>query len=157
METMATVLISGLITGLQQHRMPGLEEERQKLLGLLLAIQPVLLAAERLFLDEDTEHMAETWLRDVDAAAYGADDILDEFRYAKLQAEMETDRHQSGDNVRTSIFSFCKIGGMRLPFKGGMMRKRLRAILTRFEDLNKRSTYFISQGGPKRLLPGAEG
>ncbi|KAJ4820613.1 Disease resistance protein RGA2 [Rhynchospora pubera] len=117
---MEEVLISGMVNLLQQ---PGLvpddmEQEGQKLLNLLMAIQPFLSDAHLrakpgpwLWARDEGDIEVSTWLDDLKEVAYHADDILDGFRYVKLHAQT-----QAGEKVRTHLLSCSKVGDMTLSY-----------------------------------------
>jgi Leucine-rich repeat (LRR) protein len=132
----AGALISGLITVLQRRPglMPKMEREQENLLNLLLEIQPVMVDAE---LRAEWNDEVRNWLSDLKAAAYDADDILDEFSYAKLQAEAETSRHQNVKKECTTLSSLYKISNIKILFNWGV-RGELQGLAKRIGQVKER-------------------
>ncbi|XP_078169225.1 putative disease resistance protein RGA1 [Carex rostrata] len=173
---MASMLISGLITLLQQ---PGLmlemEEERQKLLEFftdaltklsdaelrakgdpgvktwLVDLNAVEDDSQLRVLRIEAEHDVRTWLDDLNAAAYEADNIVDDFTYAKLKAEAEADgcRNQNGDRVRVGLFLLSCFKTSSINRRGALqgIENRICSIVNRIDDLDERMRAFNFRPG----------
>ncbi|KAF3333239.1 disease resistance protein RGA2-like protein [Carex littledalei] len=141
------MLIPDLIRNLQQPgSMLEMEEERKKMLDFFADTQSKLADAEfRAEGDPDVN----TWLVDLNEVVDDADDILDDFRYATLQAEEKADSKgcQNGDRVRAGIFSCFKISSINLPFFNewtlsngalGGIGNRIGSVVNKIDDLVER-------------------
>ncbi|KAF3340608.1 disease resistance protein RGA3 [Carex littledalei] len=147
------MLISGLIPLLQQ---PGLMLEmkeqpgfmRHKLLDFFTDALPKLADAE---LRAEAEPDVRTWLDDLNAVAYEADDIVDDFRYAKLQAEAEADgcRNQNGDRVRAGLFLLSCFKSSSNNRSGALqgIENRISSIVNKIDDLDERMRAFNFRPG----------
>ncbi|KAF3340607.1 putative disease resistance protein RGA4 isoform X2 [Carex littledalei] len=146
---MASMLISGLIPLLQQSgSMLKMEKERHKLLDFFTDTLPKLADAE---LRAEAEPDVRTWLDDLNAAAYEADDIVDDFRYAKLQAEAEADgcRNQNGDRVRAGLFLLSCFKSSSNNRSGALqgIENRISSIVNKIDDLDERMRAFNFRPG----------
>ena len=153
------MIISGLIHLLQQ---PGcmleMEEQRQTLLDFFTDALPKLADAK---LRAEADPDVRTWLDDLNAAAYDADDIVDDFRYAKLQAEAEADgcQNQNGDRVRVGLFHFScfKISGINrsgvlqgIQNRIGLVVNKIENLVERMRDLNFQPSQEINIASAER-------
>ncbi|XP_078158253.1 putative disease resistance protein RGA3 [Carex rostrata] len=137
---MASMLISGMIPLLQQSGlMLEMEEQYQKLLEFFTDALPKLADAE---LRAEAEPDVRTWLNDFNTVAYEADDIVDDFRYAKLQAEAEADscQTQNGDRVRVGLFLLSCFKTSSINRSGALqgIENRIGSIVNRIDDLDER-------------------
>ena len=174
---MASMLISGLIPLLQQPGlMPEMEEQCQKLLKFftdaltklsdaelrakgdpgvritwLVDLNAAADDAQLRVLRTEAEPDVRIWLDDLNAAAYEVDDIVDDFRYAKLQAEAEADgcRNQNGDRVRAGLFLLCCFKTSSNNRSGVLkgIENRIGSIVKRIDDLDERMRAFNFQPG----------
>ena len=138
---MASMLILGLIPLLQQRGlMIEMEEQRQKLLDFFTDALPKLSDTE---LQNEAEPDVRTWLDDLNAAAYDADDIVDDFIYAKLQAEAEAEGYQNGngDRVRAGLFLFSCFKISRINRSGVLqgIENRIGPVVKKIDDLVERT------------------
>ncbi|XP_078158255.1 putative disease resistance protein RGA1 [Carex rostrata] len=146
---MASMLISGMIPLLQQSGlMLEMEEQRQKLLEFFTDALHKLADAE---LRAEAEPDVRTWLDDFNAAAYEAEDIVDDFRYAKLQAEAEANgcRNQNGDRVRVGLFLLSCFKTSSIHRSGALqgIENRIGSIVNRIDGLDERMRAFNFQPG----------
>ncbi|KAF3340609.1 putative disease resistance protein RGA4 isoform X2 [Carex littledalei] len=146
---MASMLISGLIPLLQQPgSMLKMEKECQKLLNFFTDTLPKLADAQ---LRAEAEPNVRTWLDEFNAAVYEADDMVDDFRYAKLQAEAEADgcRNQNGDRVRAGLFLLSCFKTSRINQSGALqgIENRIGSIVKIIDDLDERMRAFNFQPG----------
>ncbi|PUZ52519.1 hypothetical protein GQ55_6G276800 [Panicum hallii var. hallii] len=70
-------------------RMWGVDEDRGRLERHLVYVQSLLADAEA---KSETNHAVRTWMKELKAAAYQADDILDDFQYEALRREVLSGR-----------------------------------------------------------------
>jgi len=70
-------------------RMWGVDEDRHRLERHLEYMQSMLVDAET---KSETNHAVWTWMKELKAAAYQADDVLDNFQYEALRCEAESGR-----------------------------------------------------------------
>jgi len=70
-------------------RMWGVDEDRHRLERHLEYVQSMLVDAEA---KSETNHAVWTWMKELKAAAYQADDVLDNFQYEALRREAESGR-----------------------------------------------------------------
>jgi len=70
-------------------RMWGVDEDRHRLERHLEYVQSMLVDAEA---KSETNHAVWTWMKELKAAAYQADDVLDNFQYEALRCEAESGR-----------------------------------------------------------------
>jgi len=78
-------------------RMWGVDKERRRLEGHLVYVQSLLADAEA---KSETNHAVRTWMKELKAAAYQADDVLDDFQYEALRREAE-----SGQSTARKVLS----------------------------------------------------
>jgi len=78
-------------------RMWGVDKERRRLEGHLVYVQSLLADAEA---KSETNHAVRTWMKELKAAAYQADDVLDGFQYEALRREAE-----SGQSTARKVLS----------------------------------------------------
>jgi len=80
-------------------RMWGVDKERRRLERhlVLVYVQSLLADAEA---KSETNHAVRTWMKELKAAAYQADDVLDDFQYEALRREAE-----SGQSTARKVLS----------------------------------------------------
>ncbi|KAK8451627.1 hypothetical protein SEVIR_6G238500v4 [Setaria viridis] len=76
-------------------RMWGVDQDRLKLERHLVYVQSLLADAEA---KSETNHAVRTWMKELKAAAYQADDVLDDFQYEALRREA-----LSGQSVASKV------------------------------------------------------
>ncbi|KAG8087789.1 hypothetical protein GUJ93_ZPchr0010g10933 [Zizania palustris] len=107
-------------------RMHGIDGDRRKLEHQLLAIQSKLMDAEE---KSETNPAVKRWMKDLKAAAYEADDVLDDFRYEALHREA-----QIGDSAIRKVL--CYFTPHRpLLFCASTMSKKLSNVLNKINEL----------------------
>ncbi|KAK8451623.1 hypothetical protein SEVIR_6G239025v4 [Setaria viridis] len=78
-------------------RMWGVDNDRLKLERHLVYVQSLLADAEA---KSETNHAVRTWMKELKAAAYQADDVLDDFQYEALRREA-----LSGQSTASKVLS----------------------------------------------------
>ena len=74
-------------------RMWGVDEDRHRLERHLKYVQSMLVDVEA---KSETNHAVWTWMKELKAAAYQADDVLDNFQYEALRREAQSLRSTTG-------------------------------------------------------------
>jgi len=78
-------------------RMWGIDDDRLKLERHLAYVQSLLADAEA---KSETNHAVRTWMKALEAAAYQAGDVLDDFQYEALRREV-----MSGRSLASKVLS----------------------------------------------------
>ncbi|KAG8087793.1 hypothetical protein GUJ93_ZPchr0010g9716 [Zizania palustris] len=106
-------------------RMCGVDGDRHRLERQLLAIQCKLMDAE---VKRETNPTVKSWMMDLTAIAYEADDVLDDFQYEALRREAQT-----GDSVTRKVLDYFTPHNPIL-FRATMSRK-LSSVLNKINRL----------------------
>ncbi|KAG6395420.1 hypothetical protein SASPL_146065 [Salvia splendens] len=110
----------------------GLDKDAQQLQRTLETIQAYLNDAEKKSITQDS---AKIWLRDLEAVAFDADNVLDELSYHLLHKKVKKMKTPKGKDKVLSCFS---------PFNGIMRRRNMahtiKQINTTFESMKKTAT-----------------
>ncbi|KAG5227226.1 disease resistance protein [Salix suchowensis] len=100
----------------------GLQTEFEKLERTYMKVQAVLKDAEEKQWEDEGIRI---WLKDLKAAAYDVDDVLDEF-------SIEDQRRKRGVNDRLRSFSFLDLNALVFRFK---MAHKLKNVRQKFDDI----------------------
>ncbi|RCV32133.1 hypothetical protein SETIT_6G233400v2 [Setaria italica] len=113
-------------------RMWGVDKDRLKLERHLVYVQSLLADAEA---KSETNHAVRTWMKELKAAAYQADDVLDDFQYEALRREA-----LSGQSMASKILSNFTSKN-RLVFRHKASRD-LKNVLEKIDELVTEMTKF---------------
>uniref|UniRef100_K3YFZ1 Uncharacterized protein n=1 Tax=Setaria italica TaxID=4555 RepID=K3YFZ1_SETIT len=113
-------------------RMWGVDKDRLKLERHLLYVQSLLADAEA---KSETNHAVRTWMKELKAAAYQADDVLDDFQYEALRREA-----LSGQSMASKVLSNFTSKN-RLVFRHKASRD-LKNVLEKIDELVTEMTKF---------------
>ncbi|KAJ6370980.1 hypothetical protein OIU77_001482 [Salix suchowensis] len=130
---LASILLGNFTTGVSEElgRVFGLQTEFEKLKSTFETVQAVLKdAEEKQWKDEGIR----IWLKDLKAAAYDADDVLDEF---SIEAQRRRQRRGLKDRLR----SFSSLDQNPLVFRFKMAHK-LKNVKEKFDDIDMRKNKF---------------
>ncbi|KAL6596983.1 hypothetical protein ACP70R_047117 [Stipagrostis hirtigluma subsp. patula] len=106
-------------------RMWGVDDDRDKLERRLLAVQSLLADAE---VKSETNPAVKRWMKDLQAVAYQADDVIDDFQYEALRREAQ--RRWSKTSKILSYFTSQN----RLVFRYKTSRE-LKNVLAKIDEL----------------------
>ncbi|OEL18708.1 Disease resistance protein RGA2 [Dichanthelium oligosanthes] len=106
-------------------RMWGVDDDRRKLERHLLSVQCLLADAE---VKSETNPAVKAWMRELKAAAYQADDVLDDFQYEALRREA-----QAGESTAAKVQRYFSLHSPIL-FRLTVSRN-LNSVLKRINDL----------------------
>ncbi|TKW11537.1 hypothetical protein SEVIR_6G238466v4 [Setaria viridis] len=127
-------------------RMWGVDNDRLKLERHLVYVQSLLADAEA---KSETNHAVRTWMKELKAAAYQADDVLDDFQYEALRREA-----LSGQSTASKVLSNFTSKN-RLVFRHKASRG-LKNVLEKIDELVTEMTKFglvALPEGPPQALP----
>ncbi|RCV32132.1 hypothetical protein SETIT_6G233300v2 [Setaria italica] len=127
-------------------RMWGVDQDRLKLERHLVYVQSLLADAEA---KSETNHAVRTWMKELKAAAYQADDVLDDFQYEALRREA-----LSGQSMASKVLSNFTSKN-RLVFRHKASRD-LKNVLEKIDELVTEMTKFglvALPEGPPQALP----
>ncbi|RCV32115.1 hypothetical protein SETIT_6G232200v2 [Setaria italica] len=113
-------------------RMWGVDNDRLKLERHLVYVQSLLADAEA---KSETNHAVRTWMKELKAAAYQADDVLDDFQYEALRREA-----LSGQSTASKVLSNFTSKN-RLVFRHKASRD-LKNVLEKIDELVTEMTKF---------------
>ncbi|XP_078158163.1 putative disease resistance protein RGA4 [Carex rostrata] len=132
---MADLLLSPLIKIVVQKsgdslvqrigEMWGIDDQRKRLHGKLLAVQAVLTDAEE---KGDANPAVKYWLAELKSVAYDPDDVLDEFCYEELRRDAMKRGHKAGNVSRL----FSLENPILFRFK---MSRKLKEVVGRIDEL----------------------
>ncbi|XP_078158766.1 putative disease resistance protein RGA1 [Carex rostrata] len=119
----------------QNHQ---IEAELKKMMGMLERIKATLYDAEQ---REIRDKSVKLWLKELKGVAYDAEDVLDEYHYEVLRAEVEASDASSQDSRKRKL--------IQVPY--GML-DQIQQIRSRFDEIMKdRIALQLSEGdGPMR-------
>ncbi|GJN15558.1 hypothetical protein PR202_gb02479 [Eleusine coracana subsp. coracana] len=119
-------------------RMWGVDGDRERLERRLVYVQPLLADAEE---KSETNDAVKAWMTALKAAAYKADDVLDDFQYEALRLEAQSRR-----SVTTKVLSFFTLQN-RLVFRHKTSME-LKNVLGKIEELvSEMKTYELEPRG----------
>ncbi|TVU04745.1 hypothetical protein EJB05_47878, partial [Eragrostis curvula] len=107
-------------------RMWGVDDDRDRLERRLAYVQSLLADAED---KSETNHAVGTWMKALKAAAYRADDVLDDFEYEALRLEAQSRGSMASKKV-LSCFNFQN----KVVFRH-KASKELKKVLDKIEEL----------------------
>ncbi|TVU04749.1 hypothetical protein EJB05_47882, partial [Eragrostis curvula] len=126
-------------------RMWGVDDDRDKLERRLAYVQSLLADAE---VKSETNHAVRTWMKALKAAAYRADDVLDDFQYEALRLEA-----QSRGSMASKVLS-CFNFQNKLVFRH-KASKELKSVLDKIDELVEEMNKFgllVREEVPQVLL-----
>ncbi|KAK3122321.1 hypothetical protein QOZ80_8BG0668040 [Eleusine coracana subsp. coracana] len=119
-------------------RMWGVDGDRERLERRLVYVQSLLADAEE---KSETNDAVKAWMTALKAAAYKADDVLDDFQYEALRLEAQSRR-----SVTTKVLSFFTLQN-RLVFRHKTSME-LKNVLGKIEELvSEMKTYELEPRG----------
>ncbi|KAK3124022.1 hypothetical protein QOZ80_8AG0639410 [Eleusine coracana subsp. coracana] len=119
-------------------RMWGVDDDRERLERRLVYVQSLLADAEE---KSETNDAVKAWMTALKAAAYQADDVLDDFQYEALRLEAQSLR-----SVTTKVLSFFTLQN-RLVFRHKASME-LKNVLGKIEELvSEMKTYELEPRG----------
>ncbi|XP_028110867.1 putative disease resistance protein RGA4 [Camellia sinensis] len=118
----------------------GVNKEMKKLSSTLSTIQDVLEDAEQKQLQD--KHI-QNWLKELNDAAYEADDILDECATEALQCESKGQGYGSLKKVRTSLLTCYPLQNILFRHKIG---NRIKEVTEKFDEIAAKRKFHLNVG-----------
>ncbi|KAG6393638.1 hypothetical protein SASPL_147882 [Salvia splendens] len=127
------VLVQNLINALREEYslLRGLDEDAQTLQRTLIVIMAYLSDAEKKFITQDA---VKIWLRELEALAFDADNVLDKLSYHLLSKKVKKMKTPTAkDKVLSCFSSFSRVS------RRHNMANTIKQINAEFESMNKRA------------------